>query len=168
MARPDSVGGESYPVQLRLEYIDERQVLLICLDSLRVDTTTAAAVAAAAGELAQQALAVDLMAALSKRGLSLGPLLQLYLATLRCSKCQNRCWHHPVLMTNQGSPFPPPQQNSGRCSWHMFCQETGCALGCTPASYSVQAAPKVRGAGAAGFSAAWPGLRVCTRGGRLL
>jgi len=58
-------------------------VLLICLDSLRVDTTTAAPVAAAARELAQQALAADLMDALSKRRSSLGSLLQLYLATLR-------------------------------------------------------------------------------------
>ena len=66
---------------------DERQVLLVCLESLRVDTTTAAPVAAAAQQLAQEALAADLLDALSKRGLSLSPLLQLYLATLRCHDC---------------------------------------------------------------------------------
>ena len=58
-------------------------VLLVCLESLRVDTTTAAAVATAAQELAQQALAADLLVALGSRGSCLGPLLQLYLATLR-------------------------------------------------------------------------------------
>ena len=69
---------------------DEWQVLLICLDSLRVDTTTAAPVAAAAQELAQEALATDLLTALRTRGPSLGPLLQLYLAALRCNDCQTR------------------------------------------------------------------------------
>ena len=58
-------------------------MLLVCLESLRVDTTTAAPVAAAVQELAQNALATDLSGALSERGQSLGSMLRLYLATIR-------------------------------------------------------------------------------------
>ena len=58
-------------------------MLVICLESLRVDTTTAAPVAVAAQELAHTAFATDLLHALSERNQSLGPLLRLFLATLR-------------------------------------------------------------------------------------
>ncbi len=96
-------------------------MLLICLGSLRVDTTTAAPVAAAAQELAEQALAADLPAALSTHGLSLGPLLQLYLATLRCCDLPD-----PLLAPSPvASPWQPRPSSAGRGLMHVAYRMPG-------------------------------------------
>ena len=58
-------------------------MLLVCVESLRVDTTTAAPVAAAARELVVEAIAEDLLPALKACSPALGSLLRLFLAAVR-------------------------------------------------------------------------------------